>query len=105
MATENRSGLTDEELEELEREILRVACDERPSLENKLGSSAIRERLIAEGLEVPDWAMADALAHLRVTVLTTFLGGPQNPNADEEAREHGGITVVGIKYPGICDEV
>jgi hypothetical protein len=97
------SGLSDEELEELEQKIIDIVCEERPSLGNRLESSTIHDRLVEEGTELPDYAMADALDGLK-GALSFFLGGPQNPNVDTETvRRHGGITIVGIKFPEICN--
>jgi hypothetical protein len=45
VSEEYRSGLPEEEVEELARRIMAVVCDERPSLGIKLPTSAIRDRL------------------------------------------------------------
>ena len=100
-----RSGLSEGEVEELARRIMRFVCDERPSLENKLPSSAIYDRLREDGVDLPDYAMHDAL-DLLSGMITYPLGGPQNPDdpADDEAvRRHGGITIVGVDTY-LCDE-
>jgi hypothetical protein len=84
---------------------LRIICAERPSLKNKLTSSAIHDRLREEGVELPDYAIYDALDMVKPMV-RYFLGGPQNPDdpADEAAvRRHGGITVVDVDTD-LCDE-
>ena len=104
MTEEYRSGLSEERVEELARKVMRIVCDERPSLENKLPSLAIYDRLREDGVELPDYAMRDAIYRLG-DLIRFFLGGPQNPDdpADDEAvRTHGGITIVGAKTE-FCD--
>jgi hypothetical protein len=102
---EYRSGLSEERVEELARQIMRVVCDEHPSLGNRLPSSVIHDRLREDGVELPDYAMRDAI--YRLGDLITFpLGGSQNPDDpahDEEVRRHGGITIVSAKTE-YCDE-
>lgn len=95
------SGLSEDELEELELRIIDVVCRERPSWENKLGSSAIRDMLMEEGVEPPDFAMHDALHRLN-GIVRFGLGGPQNPHTDAEARVHGGVEIHGFNAD-VCD--
>jgi hypothetical protein len=105
VAEERRSGLSDD-VDELARKIMGVICDEQPSLGNKLNSAAIHDRLIENGVELPDYAMHEALNRLN-GMFRYFLGGPQNPHdpADTETvRRHGGITIVGVVDPDLCDE-
>ena len=105
MAEERRSSLSEDEVEELARKVLGIVCDEEPSLGNKLDSSAIYDRIIEEGVELPDYALHDAFDRLR-RLITYFLGGPQNPGVDvETVRRHGGITIVGVSDPDLCNEV
>jgi hypothetical protein len=102
---EYKSGLPEERVEELARKVMRIVCDERPSLENKLPSSTIYDRLREDGVELPDYAMRDAIYRLS-DLITYPLGGPQNPDdpaADEAVRKHGGITIVDVKTE-FCDE-
>jgi len=100
-----RSGLSEGEVEELARRIMRFVCDERPSLGNKLPSSAIHDWLREDGIELPDYAMHDALDLIK-GMITYPLGGAQNlddPADDEAVHRHGGITIVGVDT-GLCDE-
>jgi hypothetical protein len=93
-----RSGLPEDEVGELARKVVRIICDERPSLGNKLPSSTIRDRLREEGIEPPDYAMHDAISQIS-GLITYSIGGPQNPDDPDDAeavRRHGGITVVGV---------
>lgn len=89
------SGLPENELEELAERIIYTICRERPDKHNKLNSSDLRDMLVEEGIEPPDFAMHDVLHQLN-GVLTFGLGGPQNPHTDPEARLHGGITIYGF---------
>ncbi len=103
VAEEHRSNLSEDEVDELARKIRDIVCEERPSLENKLESSVIYYRLLEEGIDLPDYAMHDALHRLKGWCIRHFLGGPQNPNVDTEAvRRHGGITIVSV-VPESCD--
>jgi hypothetical protein len=103
-----RSGLLEDEVEELARQIMGVICDERPNLDNKLPTSAIYERLVeVRKIELPDYAMHDALELVKPMV-SYVLGGPQNPDdpADEEAvRRHGGLAIVRVVDPDLCNEL
>lgn len=89
------SGLPDDEIEELARLIMAVVCEEWDPASPTAHSSVVHERLVAEGVEVPDWAMADALDRLKGWFVTPHLGGA-NPNVEEEAadfRRHGGVAI------------
>lgn len=92
------SGLPDDEIEELARLMMAVVCEEWPDARPLLESSVVHERLVAEGIQVPDWAMADAFDRLRGWFLTPYLGGA-NPHAEDEAgafRRHGGLKIGGV---------
>ncbi len=99
------SGLPDDEIEELARLMMAVVCEEWAEGERPLRSSVVRERLIEEGIEVPDWAMADAFELLKGWLITPRLGGA-NPHVEGEAAEfraHGGL-MIGAVTTDFCGE-
>ena len=114
MAEENRSGLSFDEVDELARKIMRIVCEEMPSPQDPLESTTIRDRLVKDGVKLPDYAMADAL--VVVEGMTRFYVDPrwrylgQSPNPDdpdtiEAERTHGSVTIVDIENPELlCDE-
>jgi hypothetical protein len=54
---EYRSGLSEDEVEELARKVMGVICQEWPRLRDNLDSSVVYTRLMEEGIQPPDYAM------------------------------------------------
>lgn len=113
MAEEYRSGLSDDEVEDLARKIMGIVCEEMPSPRNPLESAAIHDRLMREGVELPRYAMADAIEVIEGMVLFQenprrhYLGGlpnPDDPDHIEAVRTHASATIVGIRDLEYCDE-
>lgn len=89
------SGLPDHETEELARLAMYAICEEWDPSDPGLPSSVVYERLVAEGVEVPDGAMADALDRLEGWLIEPYIG--RRPPYDEagmaEFRRHGAMTI------------
>jgi hypothetical protein len=94
-----RSGLSEDEVEELAREIMAAICREWPGSRGSLDSSVVYTRLLAEGVDPPDYAMHDALKRLDGWFITPYLGR----RSDDEIRVHGGIRIGGVNTD-LCDE-
>ncbi len=95
--SEGRSGLSQEELKNLIREIRGVICEEWPRT-RQLSSETIYERLVEQGIAVSDYAMADAF--------DSYLGSMVSPvfyrPTEEEVRRHGGVVIGGVDEL-LCD--
>jgi hypothetical protein len=59
-----RSGLSEDEVEELARKVMAVICREWPRSRPRLDSSVVYVRLLVEGVDPPDYAMHDTLKRL-----------------------------------------
>jgi hypothetical protein len=94
------SGLPADEIEELARLVMIVVCEEWSEAEEPgLGSADIRERLVREGIEVPDYALADVFERPEGWFLRLCPREP-NPDVEAEARDfrlHGGVTVEAVE--------
>lgn len=95
-----RSGLSEDEVEELVREVMATICQEWPRAQPELDSSVIYTLLLAEGIDPPDYAMHDALTRLDGWFITPHLGR----RSDDEIRVHGGMRI-GSVNTSLCDEV
>ena len=98
MAEEHRSGLSEDEVEELARKVMGVICREWPRLRSSLDSSVIYTRLIEEGVDPPDYAMHDALNRLDGWFIRPYLGR----RSDDQIRVHGGVSIGGVNTD-LCD--
>jgi hypothetical protein len=95
-----RSGLSEDEVEELARKIMAVICREWPRSKSSLDSSVIYARLLVEGITPSDYAMHDALKRLDGWFITPYLG----KRSDDEIRVHSGMRI-GSVNTSLCDEV
>ena len=96
--SEGRSGLSQDELKDLIREIRDVICDEWPKT-RRLSSETIRERLVEQGVAVPDYAMADAFGSYLESMISTVFYRP----SEEEIKRHGGVVIGGVNEL-LCDD-
>jgi hypothetical protein len=95
-----RSGLSEDEVEELARLVMTVICREWPRLNSRLDSSVVYTRLIEEGVDPPDYAMHDALNRLDGWFIRPYLGR----RSDDQIRVHGGVSIGGVNTD-LCNEV
>jgi hypothetical protein len=93
-----RSGLSEDEVEELARQVMAVICREWPRLNPRLDSSIVYTRLIEEGVDPPDYAMYDALNRLDGWFIRPYLGR----RSDDQVRVHGGMSIGGVNTD-LCD--
>lgn len=89
------SSLSDDEVDGLARLMMPVICEEWDSSSPRLHSSVIYERLVEDGEEIPDWAMADALDRLNGWFITPYISRRPSHVESEAAefRKHGDMTV------------
>jgi hypothetical protein len=92
VAEEYRSGLSEDEVEELARQVMAVICQEWPRWRPSLDSSVVYIRLIEEGVDPPDYAMHDALKRLNGWFITPYLGR----RSDDQICVHGGMSLRGV---------
>ena len=79
--------------EGLRERVIAIICEERPTPENLLSSSAIHERLISEGGSVSGQALHDVLGQMgRHDDIDIVLGSASRPN-------------VGMTVPGVSSEL
>jgi hypothetical protein len=95
-----RSGLSEDEVEELARKVMAVICREWPRSRPRLDSSVVYARLLVEGVDPPDYAMHDALKRLDGWFIRPYLGR----RSDDQIRVHGGMSLRGLNTDH-CDEV
>ena len=95
-----RSGLSEDEVEEVARKVMTTICREWPRSRPSLDSSVVYARLLVEGVDPPDYAMHDALKRLDGWFLTAYLGR----RSADEIRVHGGMRIGGVNT-SLCDEV
>jgi hypothetical protein len=100
VAEEYRSGLSEDEVEELARKVMGVICQEWPRLRDNLDSSVVYTRLMEEGIQPPDYAMCDALNRLDGWFISPYLGR----RSEDQIRVHGGMRIGGVNT-SLCDEV
>ena len=75
--------------EGLRERVIAIICEERPTPDNQLSSSAIHERLIRDGVSVSAQALHDVLGQLgRHDDIAIVLGSASRPNV--------GMTVRGV---------
>jgi len=90
------NGDGDRELAEKVREGI---CKEWEGAGGSLESAVVYQRLLEEGVEVPNYQMSAILNAFRVGSLITVLLRPQR---EEEVRKHGDLVISGVS-PDLCD--
>ncbi len=85
----------------LAKKVREVICEEWEGLREggSLESTLVYQRLLEEGVEVPDYQMSAILNAFRVGSLVTVLLRPQR---EEEVREHGDLLISGVSAD-LCD--
>jgi hypothetical protein len=85
---------------ELRAKIIDIICEEWPTPNNHLESAAIYERLMGEGIEVPDRDMSKVLLTLaedgRITLAVEVA-----PTDESGVRKHGAMSIQGVS-PELC---
>jgi hypothetical protein len=95
-----RSGLSEDEVEKLARQVMTVICREWPRSRGSLDSSVVYTRLIEEGVDPPNYAMRDALNRLDGWFIRLYFGRRSN----DQIRVHGGMSLRGVNTD-LCHEV
>lgn len=85
---------------ELAKRVCEVICEEWEDAGGSLESAVVHQRLLEEGVEVPDYQMSAILNALRVGGLITVWLRPQR--GEEEVRKHGDLLITGLS-PELCD--
>ena len=85
---------------ELAKRVREVICEEWEDAGGSLESAVVYQRLLEEGVEVPDYQMSAILNALRVGGLITVWLRPQR--GEEEVRKHGDLLITGLS-PELCD--
>jgi hypothetical protein len=94
---QGRSVLSQDELKDLIRAIRNVICDEWPKT-HQLSSETIYERLVEQGVTVPDYAMDDAFNSYLGSLVSPVFHRP----SEQEIRQHGGVVIGGVNEL-LCD--
>jgi hypothetical protein len=84
---------------ELAEKVRKVICEEWKRAGGSLESAVVYQRLLEEGLEVPNYQMSAIFNAFRVGRLITVLHRPQR---EEEVRRHGDLLISGVS-PDLCD--
>jgi hypothetical protein len=84
----------------LAEKVRELICEEwEEGVGGSLESALVYQRLLEEGVEVPDYQMSAILNALRVGGLITVWLRPQR---EEEVRKHGDLLITGLS-PELCD--
>jgi hypothetical protein len=78
---------------ELRAKIIDIICEGWPTPDNYLGSAAIYERLITEGIEVPDRDMSKVLLQLAEDGRIKLAVEEVAPTDESAVRNHGSMTI------------
>jgi hypothetical protein len=84
---------------ELAEKVREVICAEWAGAGGSLESAVVYQRLLEEGVEVPNYQMSAILNAFRVGNLITVLLRPQR---EEEVRKHGDLLISGVSAD-LCD--
>jgi hypothetical protein len=84
---------------ELAKKVREVICEEWEGTGGSLESAVVHQRLLEEGVEVPDYQMSAILNALRVGGLITVWLRPQR--GEEEVRKHGDLLITDLS-PELC---
>ena len=84
---------TGDNARELAEKVREVICEEWQGAGGSLESAVVYERLLEEGVEVPDYQMSAILNAFKVGGLITAPPGPQR---EEDVRKHGDLLIRGV---------
>jgi hypothetical protein len=70
-----------------------VICEEWQGAGGSLQSAVVYQRLLEEGVEVPDYQMSAILNAFKVGGLIT---APPHPQREEDVRKHGDLLIRGV---------
>ena len=84
---------------ELAEKVRKVICEEWEGAGGSLESSVVYQRLLEEGVEVPNYQMSAILNAFRAGSLITVVLRPQR---EEEVRKHGDLVISGVSAD-LCD--
>ena len=84
---------------ELAEKVRESICKQWEGAGGSLESAVVYQRLLEEGLEVPNYQMSAIFNAFRVGRLITVLHRPQR---EEEVRRHGDLLISGVS-PDLCD--
>ena len=82
----------------LAEKVREVICEEWQGAGGSLQSAVVYQRLLEEGVEVPDYQMSAILNAFKVGGLIT---APPRPQREEDVRKHGDILITGAS-PSLC---
>jgi hypothetical protein len=78
---------------ELAEKVREVICEEWQRAGGSLQSAVVYQRLLSEGVEVPNYQMSAILNAFKVGGLITAPPGPQR---EEDVRKHGDLLIRGV---------
>jgi hypothetical protein len=84
---------------ELAEKVRKVICQQWEGAGGSLESAVVYQRLLEEGVDVPNYQMSAILNAFRVGRLITVLLRPQR---EEEVRKHGDLLISGVS-PDLCN--
>ncbi len=82
----------------LAEKVREVICEEWQGAGGSLQSAVVYQRLLEEGVEVPDYQMSAILNAFKVGGLIT---APPRPQREEDVRKHGDLLITGVS-PNLC---
>ena len=77
----------------LAEKVREVICEEWQGAGGSLQSAVVYQRLLEEGVEVPDYQMSAILNAFKVGRLIT---APLRPQREEDVRKHGDLLITGV---------
>ncbi len=78
----------------LAEKVREIICEEWQSARGSLQSAVVYQRLLEEGVEVPDSQMSAILNAFKVGGLIT---APPRPQREEDVRKHGDLLITGVR--------
>ena len=82
----------------LAEKVREVICEEWQGAGGSLQSAVVYQRLLEEGVEVPDYQMSAILNAFKVGGLIT---APPRPQREEDVRKHGDLLITCVS-PNLC---
>ncbi len=89
----------DDDDRELAEKVREVICEEWEGAVGSLESAVVYQRLLEEGVVIPDYQMSAILNAFTVGGLITVRVRPQS---EEEVRKHGDLLIRGVS-PDLCN--